>query len=303
MACVFCQIIAGDLPASRFYEDELLLGIMDIQPIRPGHTLIIPKTHHARIGDVEPLTSAAMWQLGIRVVNAARAVLDADDAHLLLNDGPSAAQTVLHSHLHIIPRRSGDTPRLVGRILTKPAGAGKAPHAQLERFTHSDPIFAIGCTSSCGQVPCSVPSATRPRCPPHAAQAVADHVSAFLAFNRLPHVGTGDAKVFCVSGQPVHDRGRKLLGACSLTSQTPWRSGSGPSERRLPSGNLSRLAQPRNRPSHRPGKGRVAQPHSTASDHEPAREMFRRPPAGKPTSRGIARSGCECRRRRVHTPR
>ncbi len=120
-SCVFCSIIAGDLPSSRFYEDDHVLGFMDIYPWRPGHALVIPKTHAARVGELEAHVAAAVWSVGLTVAAAMRVGSGAcDDVHFLLNDGRAANQTVPHVHLHVIPRRRRDLPRLVAQLLSRP---------------------------------------------------------------------------------------------------------------------------------------------------------------------------------------
>ena len=109
MSCVFCAIVAGDAPAIRIYEDDDQLAILDIRPFARGHTLVLPKRHTVDLTDTPAATVAGMTTLGQRIARAARASgLHADGNNLVINDGRAAFQSVLHIHLHVVPRRSGD---------------------------------------------------------------------------------------------------------------------------------------------------------------------------------------------------
>ncbi|MBI1961729.1 MAG: HIT family protein, partial [Parcubacteria group bacterium] len=106
--CVFCKIVSGDIPSHKVYEDESVLAFLDINPVNPGHTLVIPKAHHKDLLDI-PL------ELGAKVMNAiqkiAPAVLagvGADSFNLGVNNGSGAGQIVFHAHFHIMPRFAGD---------------------------------------------------------------------------------------------------------------------------------------------------------------------------------------------------
>ncbi|MFZ0906188.1 MAG: HIT family protein [Mycobacterium sp.] len=108
MACVFCAIVAGEAPAIRIYEDDGYLAILDIRPFTRGHTLVIPKKHTVDLTDTPPETLADMVAIGQRIAKAARATELADATNVGINDGPAAFQSVLHIHLHVLPRRNGD---------------------------------------------------------------------------------------------------------------------------------------------------------------------------------------------------
>ncbi|OBI58841.1 HIT family protein [Mycobacterium sp. E796] len=108
MSCVFCAIVAGDAPAHRIYEDEGYLAILDIRPFTRGHTLVIPKRHTVDLTDTPPQTLADMATIGQRVARAARTTELADATNIAINDGRPAFQTVMHIHLHVLPRRTGD---------------------------------------------------------------------------------------------------------------------------------------------------------------------------------------------------
>jgi histidine triad (HIT) family protein len=108
MSCVFCAIVAGEAPAHRIYEDDGYLAILDIRPFTRGHTLVIPKRHTVDLTDTPPKTLADMATIGQRIARAARATELADATNIAINDGRPAFQTVMHIHLHVLPRRNGD---------------------------------------------------------------------------------------------------------------------------------------------------------------------------------------------------
>ena len=106
--CIFCKIVAGDIPCHKVYEDDHVLAFLDIGPLSHGHTLIVPKTHHPTLDQVPDDVAAAC---GAIVPRLARAILRATGAtawNLLQNNGPDAGQEVEHVHFHIIPRESDD---------------------------------------------------------------------------------------------------------------------------------------------------------------------------------------------------
>lgn len=107
--CVFCLIERGDAPASVVYEDELVLAFLDLQPINEGHTLVIPRHHAVGLADLEDDTGARMFGVARRIAAALRrSPLRCEGVNLFLADGEAALQEVLHAHLHVVPRWSGD---------------------------------------------------------------------------------------------------------------------------------------------------------------------------------------------------
>lgn len=108
MSCVFCAIVAGEAPAHRIYEDDEYLAILDIRPFTRGHTLVIPKRHTVDLTDTPPQTLAGMATVGQRIARAARTTELADATNIAINDGRPAFQSVMHIHLHVLPRREGD---------------------------------------------------------------------------------------------------------------------------------------------------------------------------------------------------
>jgi histidine triad (HIT) family protein len=106
--CLFCRIIAGALPCARVYEDDGVLAFLDINPVRPGHTLVVLKGHYPTLLDV-PLHEAGGLLAALKVVAAAlRAEVRAGGFHCLQNNFSVAGQTVFHAHWHLIPRAEHD---------------------------------------------------------------------------------------------------------------------------------------------------------------------------------------------------
>jgi len=106
--CIFCRIVAGELSATKVYEDDLVLAFLDIAPINPGHLLVIPKEHHESISTVPEAVVGRMMRIAGRLGTAQRRALDADGFNLHLADGACAGQVVMHAHLHVIPRHAED---------------------------------------------------------------------------------------------------------------------------------------------------------------------------------------------------
>ncbi|WP_028479191.1 HIT family protein [Nocardia sp. CNY236] len=118
--CAFCRIAAGEAPADKVYEDDALCAFLDIRPITRGHTLVIPKQHAAELEDLDPEVGAQVFRTGHRLALAIRrSSLRTDGANLVLNDGKAAFQTVPHVHLHVVPRRHGDTFRFAQGFLLR----------------------------------------------------------------------------------------------------------------------------------------------------------------------------------------
>lgn len=108
MDCVFCRIIAGNLPALKVYEDERTLVIMDIARDVDGHMLVIPKKHVQSLLDCDPETLAALMATAQKVARHCVNRCGYDGVNLLNASGESAGQSVAHLHLHLIPRQKGD---------------------------------------------------------------------------------------------------------------------------------------------------------------------------------------------------
>jgi histidine triad (HIT) family protein len=106
--CVFCRIVAEDIPALRVFETDEVLAFLDVNPLADGHTLIVPKAHVVRL---EEMSGEMLSRLTSVIPDIARAVIAATSAtgyNVLQNNGRDAGQEVQHVHFHIIPRRPAD---------------------------------------------------------------------------------------------------------------------------------------------------------------------------------------------------
>lgn len=129
--CVFCGIAAGQEPASFVYQDDAVVAFMDIQPIHPGHLLVVPRQHGELMHEYGELTLARVWQVAMRMNVALRTSgIGCEGVNIFVADGEAAFQDVMHFHVHVIPRTSGD-----GFGLTFPADYEKgAARSQLEAY-------------------------------------------------------------------------------------------------------------------------------------------------------------------------
>ena len=110
--CLFCKIIAGEVPSQRVDEDELTVAFMDISPATRGHALVVPRDHAADLLEIEPDQLAATAVAAQRLARRAVARLGADGVNLINSCGAQAWQTVFHLHIHVIPRYQGDPLKL-----------------------------------------------------------------------------------------------------------------------------------------------------------------------------------------------
>lgn len=109
MDCVFCGILAGEVPVSKVYEDENCLAFLDIQPVNSGHTLVIPKRHAAALAELDAGIGGQLFSAGMRIAAALRqGSIRCEGVNFHLADGEAAGQEVFHVHLHVFPRFGGD---------------------------------------------------------------------------------------------------------------------------------------------------------------------------------------------------
>ena len=106
--CIFCRLVAGEIPAARVHEDEMTIAFMDIGQVNPGHVLVATRRHAANLFDITPQEAAAVMQTAQRVAQAVRAVFDPPGLTLLQANGREGVQTVFHFHLHVVPRHADD---------------------------------------------------------------------------------------------------------------------------------------------------------------------------------------------------
>jgi histidine triad (HIT) family protein len=106
--CVFCRIVAGELPSERVYDDERTVAFMDINPTTRGHVLVVPRTHSTDLLDIEDDDLAACMRAAQKIAGWQRTRGNADGVNLLQSTGRAASQVIFHFHMHVIPRYAGD---------------------------------------------------------------------------------------------------------------------------------------------------------------------------------------------------
>ncbi len=106
--CLFCKIVAGDIPSFRVYEDDAVIAFLDIKPVNPGHTLIVPKIHSEGFHDASEEALQRVAVATQKVANAIMSSLGVPAFNLMQNNGTVAGQVIPHLHIHIIPRHSDD---------------------------------------------------------------------------------------------------------------------------------------------------------------------------------------------------
>ena len=107
--CIFCRILAGDVPGSFVFRDDRVAAFMDIQPVNPGHVLVIPIQHAAYLADIDAETASYLMRVAQRIAAAIReSGVRCEGINLFLADGEAAMQEVFHVHLHVFPRFAGD---------------------------------------------------------------------------------------------------------------------------------------------------------------------------------------------------
>ena len=106
--CIFCKIVAGEIPCFSVYEDAATLAFMDINPVGDGHVLVIPKAHFADVVAVTEDAIGAVAAAARKVARAVQAALAPPGLNLMQCNGEAAAQSVQHFHMHVIPRRIDD---------------------------------------------------------------------------------------------------------------------------------------------------------------------------------------------------
>ena len=108
-SCIFCKIVEGNAPSSKVYEDDFCLAFMDIQPVNPGHVLVVPKAHSIDLSDLPAEMGGHLFQVAQRIaLSMPKTNIRNEGIDFFLAHGEAAGQEVFHVHLHVIPRYSGD---------------------------------------------------------------------------------------------------------------------------------------------------------------------------------------------------
>ena len=109
MNCIFCDVLSGKADGTFVYRDEAVAVFMDIQPVNPGHMLVVPNVHAATLADLDPEIGGHMFRVAQQVAQALRASeVKCEGVNFFLADGAAAMQDVPHVHLHVFPRYWGD---------------------------------------------------------------------------------------------------------------------------------------------------------------------------------------------------
>ena len=106
--CIFCSIIEGEIPSRTVYEDDTVLAFLDVNPLAPGHTLVIPRSHHERLQDLPDEEASRLYEVAHELTEAVERGVEADATTLAVNNGEAAGQEVPHVHCHLVPRFDGD---------------------------------------------------------------------------------------------------------------------------------------------------------------------------------------------------
>ena len=106
--CIFCKIVAGEIPSAKIYEDGAVLAFLDVGPVSDGHTLVIPKLHFEKLHECPVEILSCVASCFGKVAKAVVAATGCDGYNVLCNNGRAAGQLVEHLHFHIIPRHNND---------------------------------------------------------------------------------------------------------------------------------------------------------------------------------------------------
>ncbi len=104
--CAFCAIVAGERPSARVLEDERCIAFLDVRPLFPGHTLLVPRAHHETLEDLPEELLAPLLSNAQRLARAVRDAAGAEGSFVAINN--KVSQSVPHLHVHVVPRRKGD---------------------------------------------------------------------------------------------------------------------------------------------------------------------------------------------------
>lgn len=124
--CVFCRIVAGQIPSTRVFEDELTVAFMDIGQVNPGHVLVALKPHAENVYELNDAQACAVQRAVARVARAIRSAFAPQGLSVYQANGRAAGQTVFHYHVHLVPRYEGD-----GMALSWPVK--NPPRSELEK--------------------------------------------------------------------------------------------------------------------------------------------------------------------------
>lgn len=108
MDCLFCKIAQGSIPSAKVYEDDALIAFLDINPVNPGHVLVIPKEHYASLLETPEAVAGSLLAIAPSLGKAMMQATQAEGFNVAVNTGRVAGQVVDHVHVHLMPRHAGD---------------------------------------------------------------------------------------------------------------------------------------------------------------------------------------------------
>lgn len=118
--CVFCKIVAGQIPSTRVFEDEHTLAFMDLGQVNPGHVLVAVKKHAENLYALDDMQAAAVAKASAQVARAIREAFRPEGLSVYQANGKAAGQTVFHYHVHLLPRHAGDGMELTWPVKNPP---------------------------------------------------------------------------------------------------------------------------------------------------------------------------------------
>jgi histidine triad (HIT) family protein len=118
--CVFCKIVAGQIPSTRVHEDEYTLAFMDLGQVNPGHVLVAVKKHAANLFELEVAQAEAIARATVKISKAIKKAFEPEGLSVYQANGKAAGQTVFHYHVHLLPRHAADGMELVWPVKNPP---------------------------------------------------------------------------------------------------------------------------------------------------------------------------------------
>lgn len=127
-SCLFCKIVAGEIPSFKIYEDEDVFAFLDIKPATKGHALVIPKRHSENVFDIPEADLQKVAVVSKKLSEKIKNALQADGIRLSQSNGKAAGQEIIHFHLHVIPRYNDDG------LSSNPTVTLQLPQADMEEL-------------------------------------------------------------------------------------------------------------------------------------------------------------------------
>jgi histidine triad (HIT) family protein len=118
--CIFCKLVAGQIPSTRVYEDEHTLAFMDLGHVNPGHVLVAIKKHASNVFELETSQAEAIGRAVVKISKALKKAFEPEGLSIYQANGKAAGQTVFHYHVHVLPRHAGDGMELTWPVKNPP---------------------------------------------------------------------------------------------------------------------------------------------------------------------------------------